>query len=199
MGGISSKTNSVDKWAYLEHYTADLSEKYEALQQKIDRVAEVFIEKEKFNERMSTLMKRFEENEKAIDALFQHQKELSAENEQFLDKMKSLEHQIQDQNGLIGNFQSIYFKKVESYKEINKSLGDEISALSKANRENDDIMKIRKLSKNSHANGICKVKDNKDSRYEENDDSPLQHKAKSVARTIQGNFNPIIIVPVPDN
>lgn len=197
MGGLISKENPADKWAQLEHYTKELSEKYEALQEKLDHFSEEFIAKESFNEKISTMLKRFDENQKVISDLFQQHKKLSAENDIFLEKVRALERQMQDQSELLAKFQSICFEKVDSYKETNKSIGFQLSKLAKENRQHNDVLNIGKLSNMAHANGIQKNKQSKGGSGE--DILSVSPKKTKNASIIRLDFEPKVIVPVPDN
>lgn len=160
MGNFSSKLHAPDSAATMESYTKELGAKFEALKDKLEEISSNFVQKTTFNDGVTTIFKKFEEDKQEISKLFDQEKQIHAQNELIISQVQIIQDHVNEQKELVNKVQGVFSDRLESFKQLNKDLEQKMLILSQQVQEVTNTQKEFIINRLTHANGINKVQKN---------------------------------------
>lgn len=156
MGIFTSKSCRPDTSVAMENYTKELGEKYEALQVKLGDLTKDFLERSVFDNKFSHVEKTYKDYQKALQLLVDEDEKLKKEREALSSKYQSMEIEVQTQKDQLERLEDTFFAKIETYERALEQSQNKITRLEKEAVQADQMLRVFKLNKLSHANGIKK-------------------------------------------
>ena len=157
MGASRSKSQEPEPSTIIDSSSKELDNQHEMLQEKLDTVASDFTDTSKIGKKVSSILASLEEGQQILNGLIADQKAVRGQYEQFARRTQELQSEIFKQASFTHDVNDHFMMKIEGYEKTNNCIEHEIDSLSKQLKDNNNILKIFKLSRMSHANGIHKA------------------------------------------